>query len=260
MLNRAMGLRGSQARGRQNGAALLGASWGALIVLFVTYLALRPSGGERSELLEEDQRFYALASKPATRTNVPAGLQKVRDSLKRKSPSNKHPQQVLADSCECPKCNPLAEIDEPNVFPGPSDYGPDSPSSLAPGDYSSNGDSCCGAGGAWGADPISCEEMHKVYEITEPNFREWKEYEPPRNVFPGIIDWDPDSPNQAGSARETKELFDGHGGIIGLEDSDGWERTPGSVAPDTYGDYAHGADGMDYNVLAHGYKFPEYRR
>eukprot|EP00961_Rhodomonas_salina_P084658 1137221-Rhodomonas_salina.1 len=252
-MQRGVGPRGHP-RLRQNGLALLGASWGALIVLMLTYLALRPSQSEHpTELLEEEPRFYALAS-------VPAGLQKVRDQLRNgKEFSKKHPQQVLADSCQCPPCNPLAEIDEPNVFPGPSDYGPDSPVGLAP-EGSSNGDSCCGAGSAWGGDPISCEEMHKVYEITEPNFREWKEYEKPKNVFPGIIDWDPDSPNQAGSARETKPLFDGHGGIIGLEDSDGWERTPNSAAPHTYGDYAHGTDGMDYNVFANGYQFPAYRR
>ena len=57
----------------------------------------------------------------------------------------------------------------------------------------------------------------QVYELGEPNFREWKEYDPPFNVFPGINDFDPDSPHQASSDRETKELFDGHGGIIGLE-------------------------------------------
>jgi len=221
---------------------LLGTSWGALAVLFITYLALRPSN---TELLQvEEPRFYALAEAPSP--------------VQSQAAQRQSPQQILADSCECPPCNPLAEIDEPNVFPGPSEYGPDSPTALAPGG-SASGSSCCGAGQAWGGDPISCEEMHKVYELGEPNFREWKEYEPPVNVFPGINDFDPDSPNQANSDRETKELFDGHGGIIGLEDSDNWERTPNSAAPKTYGDYAHGTDGMDYNVYANGYKFPDYR-
>lgn len=61
---------------------------------------------------------------------------------------------------------------------------------------------------------------------------------------------------------KTKQLFDGNGGIIGMEDhkwdSDGWTRTPGSVAPDTQADYAQGANGMDRNVFADGYKFPHY--
>ncbi len=56
-----------------------------------------------------------------------------------------------------------------------------------------------------------------MYELGEPNKPDWKEYEPERNVFPGIVDWDPDSPFRAGSDFSTKELFDGHGGIVGLE-------------------------------------------
>ena len=78
----------------------------------------------------------------------------------------------------------------------------------------------------------------QVYEINEPNFKEWKEFEKENNIFPGIVDWDPDcmqllifskytmldsdatAPHGYNPPFETKELFDGHGGIIGLEVSD----------------------------------------
>lgn len=36
--------------------------------------------------------------------------------------------------------------------------------------------------------------------------------------MPDMVDWDPDSPGRPGTERPpAKELFDGHGGIIGLE-------------------------------------------
>jgi hypothetical protein len=58
----------------------------------------------------------------------------------------------------------------------------------------------------------------QVFEITEPNVPTWKEYAPDRNVMPDMVDWDPDSPGRPGTERPpAKELFDGHGGIIGLE-------------------------------------------
>lgn len=58
----------------------------------------------------------------------------------------------------------------------------------------------------------------QVFEITEPNVPTWKEYAPDRNVFPDMVDWDPDSPGRPGTQMPpAKELFDGHGGIIGLE-------------------------------------------
>ena len=101
--------------------------------------------------------------------------------------------------------------------------------------------------------------MRKVYELGEPNFKDWKEFEQEHNVFPGIVDWDPDSPKGYNPPFETKELFDGHGGIIGLEDSDGWEVTPKSAAYRDYDKYADGGkEGMDHNVLANGYVFPDY--
>ena len=61
------------------------------------------------------------------------------------------------------------------------------------------------------------------------------------------------------SLNAAKELFDGHGGIIGLEDSDNWEITPDSAAYRDYSKYADGStEGMDRNVLANGYEFPDY--
>ena len=75
----------------------------------------------------------------------------------------------------------------------------------------------------------------------------------------GIVDWDPDSPRGYNAPFETKELFDGHGGIIGLEDSDDWAVTPDSAASSKYDTYADGASvGRDQNVFANGYQFPEY--
>ena len=156
--------------------------------------------------------------------------------------------------------NPLSEIDEPNVFPGPSEFGPDSPTALGPLGNALNS-ACCGGSGenAFGAPALSVAEMRKVYELGEPNFKKWKEFEKENNIFPGIVDWDPDSPKGYNPPFETKELFDGHGGIIGLEDSDGWEVTPESAAYRDYSKYADGStEGMDHNVYANGYVFPDY--
>lgn len=41
---------------------------------------------------------------------------------------------------------------------------------------------------------MNLKEMHKVYEIGDANKPDWKEFQPEYNVFPGIVDWDPDSP------------------------------------------------------------------
>jgi len=156
--------------------------------------------------------------------------------------------------------NPLSEIDESNVFPGPSEFGPDSPTALGPLGNALNS-ACCGGSGenAFGAPALSVAEMRKVYELGEPNFKKWKEFEKENNIFPGIVDWDPDSPKGYNPPFETKELFDGHGGIIGLEDSDGWEVTPESAAYRDYSKYADGStEGMDHNVYANGYVFPDY--
>jgi hypothetical protein len=38
-----------------------------------------------------------------------------------------------------------------------------------------------------------------------------------------------------------------------------WTGTPNSVSPQVYGKYADGeTKGMDHNVYAGGYKFPDY--
>ena len=43
------------------------------------------------------------------------------------------------------------------------------------------------------------------------------------------------------------------------QDSMKWSDTPSSIAPKVYGKYADGrSKGMDDNVFAGGYRFPEY--
>mmetsp|Transcript_35568 Transcript_35568/g.87479 ORF Transcript_35568/g.87479 Transcript_35568/m.87479 type:complete len:218 (+) Transcript_35568:211-864(+) len=204
----------------RSGTCLLVSSWGSLIALLGTYLALYPyeQPTARRELLQR------------------AGTGQMAE----------HARMSALKGCVC-EDSPLAGIHEVNVFPGPSKDGSSQFYGVPPEAVS---EGCCG--------PMTWKEMHSVYEITEPNVPKWKEYKPPNNVFPGIIDWDPDSPNQAGSARKTKPLFDENGGILGLEASDGWSRTPGSVAPDEQGKYSDGKEGRDKNVFAHGYKFPHY--
>lgn len=207
----------------RSGALLIASSWISLIVIVSLYLALKPAAVERSDLIQEDASMMS----PFARMT----------SLRQ---------------CVCPD-TPLSEIDEPNVFPGPSDNAPDSPKKgqLKSEDVS---EECCG--------PLTPKEMHNVFEITEPNVPTWKEYAPDRNVMPDMVDWDPDSPGRPGTERPpAKELFDGHGGIIGLENTrltDPWVKTPGSVGPDEYNTYTDGTDQKDYNVFANGYKFPHY--
>mmetsp|Transcript_19558 Transcript_19558/g.30625 ORF Transcript_19558/g.30625 Transcript_19558/m.30625 type:complete len:251 (-) Transcript_19558:74-826(-) len=237
------------------GTALLASSWTALLILLVTYLALRPKGPGDDELLQKVQKGAKTAGLVAQAGTVKRSHGKQAKALAVKKG---HKLLRLAE-CECPfGDNPLAEIDEVNVFPGPSEFGPDSPTAVGPDGYGGQNSDCCPGGNAFGAPALSFDEMHKVFEIGEPNYKEWKEYKKPNNVFPGIVDWDPDSPNRAGSDYETQPLFDGHGGIVGLEDSDGWETTPGSVASRDFGEYADGSDGKDYNVFANGYEFPAY--
>jgi hypothetical protein len=294
------------------GAWLIGLGNLSLVVLFVTYLALRPAAPERSAML---QRAHAVggadaaaaanldkmrvssgtilahvksssskvaastrsAKKPAKATlkqiadeGVKAGaamwedMQKVAAKrpvmqLARGVKNQLHLQSLACGECAY-KDNPLSEIDEPNVFPGPSEFGPDSPTAMGPLGNALNS-ACCGGTGenAFGAPALSVADMRKVYEIGEPNFKEWKEFEKENNIFPGIVDWDPDSPKGYNPPFETKELFDGHGGIVGLEDSDGWEVTPQSAAHRDYGMYAdESSEGMDRNVYANGYVFPDY--
>jgi len=296
------------------GAWLLGASNAALVVLLVTYLALRPpDGGERSVLLQQARAAggaageaavamashlekmrvspHALAAaaggqraakgaergavkhsiKTLAAEGVKAGAELWKDM--QKVAADRQEQQQLAargrkqghlQSLACGECaykdNPLSEIDEPNVFPGPSEFGPDSPDALGPLGNAVNSACCKGTGeNAFGAPALSVKEMRKVYEIGEPNFRKWKEFEKENNIFPGIVDWDPDSPKGYNPPFETKELFDGHGGIVGLEDSDGWKITPQSATYRDYSKYADGStEGMDRNVYANGYDFPDY--
>jgi len=297
------------------GAWLLGAANASLVVLLLTYLALRPpGGGERSALLQQARAAGGAAGEAAVATashldrmrvsrhalaaaapraakkaktagkahakaplqavaaeGVRAGAELWKDMQKVVAERPKQQQlaaggkkQLRLQSLACGECaykdNPLSEIDEPNVFPGPSEFGPDSPDALGPLGNAVNSACCAGNGeNAFGAPALSVKEMRKVYELGEPNFREWKEFEKENNIFPGIVDWDPDSPKGYNPPFETKELFDGHGGIIGLEDSDGWEVTPESAQHRDYGKYADGStEGMDQNVYANGYVFPDY--
>jgi hypothetical protein len=190
--------------------------------------------------------------------------------VKQESLAAKKQTHVQLAACgECVyKDNPLSEIDEPNVFPGPSEYGPDSPTALGPLGNAVNS-ACCNGNGenAFGAPVLSVKDMRKVFEIGEPNFREWKEFEKENNIFPGIVDWDPDSPkgyNPPEGVGFGPELFDGHGGIIGLEPGlpgspEAWKTTPESAAYRDYSKYAdEGNEGMDRNVYANGYVFPDY--
>jgi hypothetical protein len=301
----------------QTGVWLLGAANASLVILFLTYLALRPAAP--SGLLQESRRAgevsamashldklrvsnaalrqHGAAKKSAgsARTGtgagrvssdeaeaaipkikaagVKAGAELWKDMQKIAAGKHASQQQQLAgagkkqlrvQSLACGECaykdNPLSEIDEPNIFPGPSEFGPDSPTALGPLGNAVNS-ACCGGSGenAFGAPALSLQDMRKVYEIGEPNFKEWKEFEKENNIFPGIVDWDPDSPKGYNPPFETKELFDGHGGIVGLEDSDGWEVTPESAAYRDYSKYADGStEGMDRNVYANGYVFPDY--
>ena len=73
-----------------------------------------------------------------------------------------------------------------------------------------------------GAPPTDCDakqvkNLRKTYEIGEPNYEPWHPFEPDANVFPftngksGV-----DAPH-AFSNEDDVKLFDGHGGIIGLE-------------------------------------------
>jgi hypothetical protein len=303
----------------RTGAWLLGAANVSLVILFLTYLALRPAAPEHVAMLQESQRAGeesvmvshldqlrvssaglrkhvaaregassraakagAAARKPSsdlTEAELPqikaAGVRAGAEMWKdmQKVAEGKSVEQQLAgagkkqlrvQALACGECaykdNPLSEIDEPNIFPGPSEFGPDSPTALGPLGNAVNS-ACCGGSGenAFGAPALSLQDMRKVYEIGEPNFKTWKEFEKENNIFPGIVDWDPDSPKGYNPPFETKELFDGHGGIIGLEDSDNWEITPDSAAYRDYSKYADGStEGMDRNVLANGYEFPDY--
>jgi len=312
----------------QTGAWLLGLANASLVILFLTYLALRPASEQRSELLQRARAVGGAAGeaeaatashlekmrvssasmlallknskdstssthsrakrshisskagvKPAKATlaeikaaGIDAGKTMWEDMQKVAADRPQHQQLALSgkkkqlhlQSLACGECaykdNPLSEIDEPNVFPGPSEFGPDSPTALGPLGNALNS-ACCGGSGenAFGAPALSLEEMRKVYELGEPNFQEWKEFEKENNIFPGIVDWDPDSPKGYNPPFETKELFDGHGGIIGIEDSDAWEVTPQSAAHRDYSKYADGStEGMDHNVYANGYVFPDY--
>mmetsp|Transcript_21716 Transcript_21716/g.59511 ORF Transcript_21716/g.59511 Transcript_21716/m.59511 type:complete len:208 (+) Transcript_21716:146-769(+) len=153
-------------------------------------------------------------------------------------------QAALQILSECKLDNPISRIAEPNVFPGAVGYGPDWPQMTgAPPD----------------CDSQKMNVVRKTYEITEPNFKKWKEFSPDYNVFPFSNGKSgPDSPGRYPDAEDVK-LFDGHGGIIGLEDSMKWTGTPGSAAPKVQGKYADGSTtGMDSNVFANGYKFPDY--
>uniref|UniRef100_A0A7S0I1X4 Uncharacterized protein n=1 Tax=Hanusia phi TaxID=3032 RepID=A0A7S0I1X4_9CRYP len=242
----------------KQGLALLVSSWTGLIVLILTFFLLRPTHHGGAELLQKTSTAFSKAK--AGITNKEQGVSLPAKSTVRRSKRVKSMSQALhAANCECVYGgNPLSEISEPNVFPGPSEYGPDSPNSYAAADSAAQ-DPCCAGDVAWGAPALPLSDMRKVYEINEPNFKEWKEFEKENNIFPGIVDWDPDSPKGYNPPFETKELFDGHGGIIGLEDSDNWEKTVDSVQPDEYGHYADGSStGMDSNVFANGYQFPAY--
>jgi hypothetical protein len=156
---------------------------------------------------------------------------------------------------------------QPNVFLGAVGYGPDWPQTSG--------------------EPITdcnarqIKNFRKTYEIGEPNFEAWHPFQPDANVFPNTVGKSgPDAPHPFSQDDDVK-LFDGHGGIIGLEvflsqcvsaflsapskdavfsqDSMKWSDTPGSAAPKVYGKYANGGTtGMDTNVFAGGYKFPEY--
>ncbi|EKX51407.1 hypothetical protein GUITHDRAFT_150891 [Guillardia theta CCMP2712] len=242
----------------KQGLALLVSSWAGLILLIVTFFLLRPTHHGGAELLQKESASLKRAGKSVA-SNVHRADHHTALTLKKSKRVKSKSQALHAANCECVYGgNPLSEISEPNVFPGPSEYGPDSPNSYAPADAAAE-DPCCAGDVAWGAPALPLSDMRKVYEINEPNFKEWKEFEKENNIFPGIVDWDPDSPHGYNPPFDTKELFDGHGGIIGLEDSDNWEKTLDSVQPDQYGHYADGSTtGMDSNVFANGYQFPAY--
>ena len=92
---------------------------------------------------------------------------------------------------------------QPNVFPGAVGYGPDWPSTV-------------------GSPPKDCDAMkmknlRKTYEIAEPNFQPWHEYQPDANVFPFTNGKSGADAPLAHSNKDEVKLFDGHGGIIGLE-------------------------------------------
>ena len=148
---------------------------------------------------------------------------------------------------KCDGDNPIAAIHEVNVLDGATGWGPDWPNTVGP-------DPDCAA--------MKMAKARKVYEIGEPNFQgTFKEYKPENNIFPYTAGKSgPDAPKPYSAADEVGgKLFDGHGGITGLEDSMNWMGTPDSVAPKKFGKYADGSKGgMDRNVFANGYKFPDY--
>jgi hypothetical protein len=228
-------------RGRSSprGTCLLASSWSAMIILLMTYLALRPEGSgghnrERLVLFEKTSLLKGgVRTRLATQAQAKADAAKVamtgaKDALKSAKAQGpaalrqRKQRVMMAAACECPYTdNPISipQINEVNVFPGPSDYGPDAPQSRPDEPI----EACCPGGDAWGAPVLSLPDMRKVYEIGEPNYKEWKEYVEPTNSLPGIVDWDPDSPNanMPIEERTTKPLFDGNGGLLGLEDTDG---------------------------------------
>ena len=230
-----------QVKTNRVGSVFLCAANASLVLLVVTYLALRPSGsgeqqGRHSVLLQAvgSDRSGVQPNRPQGRDGeaAPGGgsstavagvhrasvaamaaagakagavmwadMQRVAASKARQQQQQQQrrprahapagERQLHLQALACGTCaykdNPLSEIDEPNVFPGPSEFGPDSPSPLGPLGNALDSACCAGTGGnAFGAPELSVADMRKVYELGEPNFKTWKEYEKAHNVFPGL--------------------------------------------------------------------------
>ena len=91
---------------------------------------------------------------------------------------------------------------QPNVFDGAVGYGPDWPNSV---------------GTAPDCNDLKMKNIRKTYEIAEPNFKSWHQFEPDANVFPYTAGKSGVDAPHAFSSDDDINLFDGHGGIIGIE-------------------------------------------